>query len=66
MKKTLGKRRKRTLGQGTVEYILMIAFGAVFALQIAKYFNDIFRDGLQGLETNIQAEVKTGENFGAP
>ncbi len=64
MGKTLSRRRKRSLGQGTVEYILMIAFGAVFALQIAKYFNDIFRDGLNGLEGNIQTEMKTGNGFG--
>lgn len=58
-----GNRKKRSRGQGTVEYILMIAVGAVFALQIARYFNDIFRDGVRGLEGNIQTEMATGQNF---
>lgn len=51
-------------GQSTIEYLLMVAFGAVFALQIVKFFNDIFRDGLIGLETNIQSEVQTGQGYG--
>ncbi len=42
----------------------MIAFGAVFALQITKFFNDVFRDGLNGLERNVQTEVQTGQGFG--
>lgn len=55
---------KTNLGQSTIEYVLMIAFGAVFSLQIVKFFNDIFRDGLQGLERNVQLEVQTGQGFG--
>ena len=55
-------RTKR--GQSTVEYLLMVAFGAVFALQIVKFFNDVFRDGLIGLERNVQNEVQTGQGFG--
>lgn len=55
---------KKSLGQSTIEYLLMVAFGALFSLQIVKFFNDIFREGLQGLETNIQAEVQTGQGFG--
>lgn len=47
-----------------VEYILMVAFGSIFALQLAKFFNDIFRDGMRGLEDNIQVEMKTGQGFG--
>ena len=42
----------------------MVAFGAVFALQIVKFFNDVFRDGLIGLERNVQVEVHTGQGFG--
>ena len=63
MTKFKGKRKK-TLGQGMVEYILMVAFGSIFALQLAKFFNDIFRDGVRGLEENIQTEMKTGQGFG--
>ncbi len=48
-----------------VEYVLMVAFGSIFALQLAKFFNDIFRDGVRGLEENIQVEMKTGQGFGA-
>ena len=58
------KYRKKSLGQSTIEYLLMVAFGALFSLQIVKFFNDIFREGLQGLESNIQAEVQTGQGFG--
>jgi len=47
-----------------VEYILMVAFGGILALQLVKYFNDIFRDGVRGLEDNIQVEMKTGQGFG--
>ena len=61
--KLKGNRKKRSRGQGTVEYILMVAVGAVFALQIAGYFNNIFRDGVRGLEGNIQTEMKTGQGF---
>jgi len=57
-------KRKKTLGQAMVEYILMVAFGSIFALQLAKFFNDIFRDGMRGLEDNIQVEMKTGQGFG--
>jgi hypothetical protein len=64
MKITRGKRRARSRGQGAVEYIMMIAFGSIFALQIAKYFNDVFRDGVRGLETNIQTDLKTGQGYG--
>jgi len=42
----------------------MVAFGAVFALQIAKFFNDVFTEGLIGLERNVQTEVQTGQGFG--
>lgn len=42
----------------------MIAFGAIFALQITKYFNDIFRDGVRGLESNVEREMSTGQGFG--
>ena len=60
------KRRNRSRGQGMVEYVLMLAFGSIFALQIAKYFNEVFRDGVRGLETNIQTELKTGQGYGGP
>ncbi len=42
----------------------MLAFGAVLSLEIVKFFNDIFREGLIGLERNIQTEVQTGQGFG--
>jgi hypothetical protein len=41
----------------------MVAFGAVFALQIAKFFNDVFQDGMSGLEKNVQNEMQTGKGF---
>ena len=43
---------------------MMIAFGAIFALQITKYFNDIFRDGVRGLEQNVGRDTATGQGFG--
>ena len=58
-------KRKRTRGQATIEYVLMVAFGAIFSLQIMKFFNDIFREGLIGLEGNVEREMATGEGFGA-
>jgi len=58
------RSEKRIRGQSTIEYVLMIAFGAVFSIQIARFFNDVFRDGLTGLERNVQTEMETGEGFG--
>jgi type II secretory pathway component PulJ len=55
--------RKGLRGQSTIEYLLMVAFGAIFSLQLAKFFNDIFREGLVGLEQNIGAESQTGKGF---
>ncbi len=59
------KSRKRSLGQSTVEYILMVAFGAVFSLQVVKFLNDVFKDGLRGLEQNVETEMATGQGFGS-
>lgn len=56
-------KRKKSRGQATIEYIMMVAFGAVFALQIAKFFNDVFSEGLQGLEQNVSREMSTGQGF---
>jgi hypothetical protein len=56
--------RKGNRGQATVEYILMVAFGAILSIQIAKFFNGVFRDGLSGLERNVQTEVESGRGFG--
>ena len=54
---------KKTRGQSTVEYILLVAFGAIFSLQLVRFFNGVFQDGLQILENNIEYEVRTGEGF---
>lgn len=43
----------------------MVAFGAIFSLQIMKFFNDIFREGLTGLEKNVETEMATGQGFGS-
>ncbi len=55
-------RNKR--GQSTVEYVLMLAMGALFSLQITSFFNNVFKEGLQGLEKNIAQEMATGQGFG--
>lgn len=57
------KRRKKSRGQSTIEYVLMLAFGALFAIQIVKFFNGVFQEGLLGLEQNIGLEVSSGEGF---
>ena len=57
-------KKKGSLGQSTVEYILVLAFGAIFSIQVVKFFNDVFKDGLKELETEVQAEVETGSGFG--
>lgn len=57
-------KKKGSLGQSTVEYILMLAFGAIFSIQVVKFFNDVFKDGLKELEGEIQTEVETGSGFG--
>lgn len=59
------RTRKKPLGQSTIEYVLMVAFGAVFALQIARFFNDVFQEGLRGLEENVQSEMATGRGYGS-
>lgn len=56
--------RKGVRGQSTIEYVLMVGFGAILAIQIAKFFNGVFRDGLTGLERNVQTETETGRGFG--
>lgn len=56
-------RRKSNLGQSTVEYLLMVAFGAIFAIQLTRFFNDVFRDGLRQLEGTISIETETGRGF---
>ena len=56
--------RRGTRGQSTIEYVLMLAFGALISIEITRFFNDVFRDGLAGLERNIQVEVQTGQGFG--
>jgi hypothetical protein len=58
------RSRKWSKGQSTIEYVMMLAFGALFSLQIMKFFNDVFRDGLVQLETNIQNEVASGQGYG--
>ncbi|MBI1859303.1 MAG: hypothetical protein HYR96_00080 [Deltaproteobacteria bacterium] len=56
----IGRRR----GQSTIEYLVMVAFGSVFAIQIAQFFQGVFADGLKGLEKNVQTEIATGQGFG--
>lgn len=51
-------------GQSTVEYILMVAMGALFSLQITGFFNSVLQEGLVGLEKNIATEMATGQGFG--
>jgi len=43
----------------------MVAFGAVFSLQVMSFFNDVFKEGLLVLETNIQNETASGQGFGS-
>ena len=59
----MGQRRKKPKGQSTVEYILMVAFGAVFTLEVVRFFNGVFQEGLLRLESNVQAEVAAGRGF---
>lgn len=54
---------KKTRGQSTVEYILLVAFGAIFSAQLVSFFNGVFNEGLQELEKNIEIETRTGEKF---
>ena len=55
--------RKGSRGQSTVEYLLMVAFGAIFSIQVVRFFNDVFKEGLTGLEQNIESEMTTGAGF---
>lgn len=57
------RKRNGTRGQSTIEYILMVAFGAVFSIQIAQFFNGVFSDGLTQLEQSAANEVRTGQGF---
>jgi len=65
LKRAVQRARKHNRGQSTIEYILMVAFGAVFAIQVASFFNGVFEDGFAGLERNVQTEMWTGRGFGA-
>jgi Flp pilus assembly pilin Flp len=60
----LPRLNKKNRGQSTIEYILMVGFGAVLAIQIGNYLNGVFKEGLQGLEKNVQSEMATGKGFG--
>lgn len=42
----------------------MVAFGALVSIQIVSFFNDVFKEGLRELETEVQNEVETGSGFG--
>ena len=56
--------RRFQRGQSTVEYLLMVAFGAVFAIKIAQFFNDVAKEGLgpqNGLERTITDETASGD-----
>ena len=55
--------RKQSRGQATIEYVMMVAFGAIFALQITGFFNGVFQDGLVQLEKNVESEMATGQGF---
>ena len=55
--------RKKNRGQTTVEYILLVAFGAIFSMQVVGFLNGIFKDGLLNLEGNVEIEARTGEAF---
>lgn len=57
------KTPKGSLGQSTVEYLLMVAFGAIFSIQVMKIFSDIFADGLRELETTVEIETRTGSGY---
>lgn len=59
----VSNRRKKSRGQSTIEYILMVAFGAIFSIQVAKFLNGVFQEGLLGLEGNIGTEVSSGRGF---
>lgn len=41
----------------------MVAFGAVFSIQVAKFFNEVFLDGFARLERNVEVEMNTGQGF---
>lgn len=56
-----GSKRRR--GQGTIEYIIVLALGAVLALRLANFFNGVFSDGLAVLEDNVANEVSSGKKF---
>ena len=55
--------RKKNRGQTTVEYILLVDFGAIFSMQVVSFLNGIFKDGLLNLEGNVEIEARTGEAF---
>jgi len=54
---------KKSRGQSTVEYILMVAFGAIFSIQITRFFNGVFEDGIERLHGNIEQQTATGAGF---
>ena len=41
----------------------MVAFGAIFSVQIARFFNGVFTDGLKLLEQTMSEESETGSGF---
>lgn len=51
-------------GQSTVEYVLLLAFGAIFSLKLVGFFDGVFKEGLEKLESNVEVEVRTGQKFG--
>lgn len=57
------KPSNRSKGQSTIEYLLIVVFGAIFSMEVVKFFNGVFEQGLLGLEKNVQREVATGRGF---
>lgn len=55
--------RRGNRGQSTIEYVLMVVFGAIFSMQVVRFFNGVFNEGLVGLERNVEAEMQTGAGF---
>lgn len=43
----------------------MVAFGSIFAIQIAQFFQGVFQEGLGGLERNVEREMSSGQGFGS-
>jgi uncharacterized protein (UPF0333 family) len=56
-------RSKKSRGQASLEYVLVLALVGVFGMFVTKYFIRVFSTGLNALSLNVGVRLDTGSRF---